>query len=457
MNNLKDLLWYKDENGVLRIKTKLVLSEFPESFTKPALLPSDHTVTTRLVEHYHGSLNHAGTETTYTQIRSKFWVIKGRRTVNKVIFNCFQCKRFRAKLLTVAPAPLPVDRITVTSCFSVVGVDTTGPLYLEDGSKVWVILFTCATFRAVHFELVVSLSTESFLMAFRRFVARRGVVSVCYSDNGTNFVGYRNLLKSLDWSKIQNETLGEGIKWKFIPPNAPWWGGWWERIFRILKDMLRRSLGKTALNFEEMSTIMCDIEAHINMRPLTYVSEQSELRPLTPAHFLGDIKHLVAPDVETVLDEVSFSKRLRYVAKLRNELKIRFQKEYLSGLARYHNLKSVNAPKLKEGDVVLISSDNRKRLWWPLARVIKLFAGKDGEHRVALLQTAKGKLTRPLQRLCSLEVGNASKDLRRETDENLQSEPNENQLKEPTPTSEQLCLPRVTKKGRVIKVPKRYV
>ena len=228
-------------------------------------------------------------------------------------------------------------------------------------------------------------------------------MSICYSDNGNNFVGCANMLAKIDWAKVEKETSCTGIVWKRIPPASPWWGGWWERMFRVLKDMLKKQLGKSSLDFEELNTLVCDAEAFINMRPLTYVGED-EMMPITPAHFLGDIKSLDTPNFE-FMNTLHFSKRIRYVAKIREELKTRFKKEYLANLVRYRRLSNMKGNKLKVGEIVLISNDNSKRLLWPLARIIKFYPGKDGENRVALLKTSKGDLVRPVQRLCSMEIG----------------------------------------------------
>ena len=81
-------------------------------------------------------------------------------------------------------------------------MDLAGPLFLKDKSKAWIVLYTCAVYRAVHLELVQSLTTEAFLQAFRRFIARRGKPKIVYSDNGTNFVRTDNLMKKLDWIKV---------------------------------------------------------------------------------------------------------------------------------------------------------------------------------------------------------------------------------------------------------------
>ncbi|XP_055944623.1 uncharacterized protein LOC129975585 [Argiope bruennichi] len=95
-----------------------------------------------------------------------------------------------------------------------------GPLFLKEDKKSWVLIFTCAVYTAVHFEIVTAASTDVFLMAFRRFVSRRGRCTTIYCDNGSNFVGAANYLKQLDWNRIQKYGTINSIDWKFNPPTA---------------------------------------------------------------------------------------------------------------------------------------------------------------------------------------------------------------------------------------------
>ncbi|GFX62018.1 integrase catalytic domain-containing protein [Trichonephila clavipes] len=137
------------------------------------------------------------------------------------------------KSLSSEPTPLPPDRVTDCAPFEIVGIDLAGPLFLKDGRKVWITLFTCAVYRAIHLELVNSLTSDAFLLALRCFIARRGRPRTIYCDNGTNFRGAFNDLSKLNWSKIVEETRTPKILWKFIPPTA----AWWERLVRTVKEL----------------------------------------------------------------------------------------------------------------------------------------------------------------------------------------------------------------------------
>ncbi|GBM58819.1 hypothetical protein AVEN_179359-1 [Araneus ventricosus] len=147
-----------------------------------------------------------------------------------------KCKRYKAKPLTIESCPLPEDRVSDTVAFEVAGVDSAGPLFLRNALKVWIVLFIYSVCRAVNLELVAFLTTDSFLMAFRRFITGRGRLRTVYSDNGTNFKGSDNEFSTLHWEKLVREANINRILWKFDPLTASWWGGFWNGWFELLKN-----------------------------------------------------------------------------------------------------------------------------------------------------------------------------------------------------------------------------
>ncbi|XP_035208166.1 uncharacterized protein LOC118182886 [Stegodyphus dumicola] len=189
---------FRDENNIVRLRTKLLLGDEEETFKCPILLPGSHEIIHRLVRQKHCELQHAGLQTLIANLREDYWIISINRLAKQVSSSCILCKRFKAKLTEPPFAPLPKNRIKTAAVFEVSGIDLAGPLYLRSSEKTWVVLFTCAIYRAVHLELVNSLSTEVFIMALRRFFARRGRVNIIYTDNGTNFISSSNALRNLD-------------------------------------------------------------------------------------------------------------------------------------------------------------------------------------------------------------------------------------------------------------------
>ncbi|GFY10079.1 integrase catalytic domain-containing protein [Trichonephila clavipes] len=216
------------------------------------------------------------------------------------------------------------------------------------------------------------------MLSLRRFIARRTRPETIYTDNGTNFVGTNSELKNLDWDKIMKETDIKPIKWKFNPPTAAWWGGWWERLVRVIKELLKRTLGKAILTYEELLTVLCDCEAVVNSRPLTYVSEDpNDLIPLTPSLFLNG---------KSSYDTVDLDLRKEYLGQLRQKRPGKPGHDF------------------KVGDVVMIEEPSKKRVYWPLGKVISLLPGRDGKVRTLKLKCKNSELIRPIQRVYPLEV-----------------------------------------------------
>lgn len=239
-------------------------------------------------------------------------------------------------------------------------------------------------------------------------MSRRGRPKTIYSDNATNFRRTGEDLSKTEWKKIIEQSAERRIDWKFIPPAAPWWGGWWERIIRLIKDVLKRTLGRAALTIDELQTVLCEIEAVVNSRPLVYLSEEDQVIPLTPALFLQDLQDVYLPDVSCD-DNAKLRNRIRYRREVAANLRLRFRDEYLSQLKMMKS-KSQASARLRKGDVILVSDDSKKRVMWPLARVVEVYPGKDGVVRYAKVKTAKGFLVRPIQRLIPLEASSTTED-----------------------------------------------
>ncbi|GFX13456.1 integrase catalytic domain-containing protein [Trichonephila clavipes] len=314
---------------------------------------------------------------------------------------------------------LPRDRITQSPPFQIVGIDFTGAILVKDNQgtrKSYVSLFTCAVTRAVHLELESDMSTKCFLLALRRFLACRGNCKVIYSDNARTFKAaerelayFANILKD---SEFQNFVVDKGIHWKFIVERAPWWGGFYERLVKTIKDPLRKILGRALLTFEELSTILSEVEVIVNHRPLTYVeNDPGEPEPLTTAHFLelgyGDSKYPIhfIELIDATTAKESYKKRKTYRTLLLKQLWRRWKEQYLLQLKTANHLKTPSVHKnLKLNDVVLVEGNVKSKLLWELGIIKEIFFGRDDNVRACLVKTFKGLFKKPIQLLYPLEI-----------------------------------------------------
>ena len=172
-------------------------SSLPLSSKEPIILPSNHYFIKLLILDVHDKLKHSGVDSTLTTLRERFWILKGRQAVKKVLRNCVICRKFSGSpYASVNPPDLPAVRVSDDPPFTHTGLDFAGPLYVrcganpaisEENTKSYICLFTCASTRAIHLELTLKLDVNSFLLAFRRFIARRGLPATLISDNATTF------------------------------------------------------------------------------------------------------------------------------------------------------------------------------------------------------------------------------------------------------------------------------
>jgi hypothetical protein len=237
--------------------------------------------------------------------------------VNRILGSCIKCFRYNPRpAKTQIMGHLPASRVLPAPPFTSTGIDFAGPVMTRISAgrgiktmKSYTAVFVCMVTKAMHLELVSNLTTDAFLAALKRFTARRGRCSNIFSDNGTNFVGADRALQKEYKSAIKNATqyaaeliANDGIRWHFIPPSAPHFGGLWEAGVKSVKRHLMEVIGSHTLSFEEFSTFLCHAEACLNSRPLVQLSsDPNDYEALTPGHFLTE-RALTAPPVEEIHD-----------------------------------------------------------------------------------------------------------------------------------------------------------
>mgnify|MGYP002717571259 CR=1 FL=1 len=416
---IANLIPFIDDDGLIRVGGRLQKSDLAFSQKHPILLPSRHPLTDNIIREIHQKHFHAGIQTTLCLIRQRFWLLDGRNQVRKIVRTCTRCFRFNAIPIEYKMGNLPQARIRETTPFTHTGVDFCGPFYIKEKKyrnrnrvKVYVCVFVCMSVKAIHLEVVSDLTSDGFIAALRRFIARRGIPEHIYSDNGTNFVGANNQLKEL-YALFQSDehkntvnkfANGRRIRWHFIPPVAPHYGGLWEASVKIFKHHAKRVLGDSLFTFEELNTFVIEVEGILNSRPIASISsDPNDLLVLTPAHCLIGRPITTLPEGELLSVPANRLSTWKHISKVRQDFWTRWSLEYLNELqTRTKWIK--NGPELKVGAVVLIKDKNQPCTQWNMGRISELHSGEDGVARAATVKTASGEIKRATNYLCLLPI-----------------------------------------------------
>ncbi|XP_032413047.1 uncharacterized protein LOC116716235 [Xiphophorus hellerii] len=377
------------QDGLISVGGRLKHSEIENLEKSPLILLKHSHISLLLTRHHHELVEHQGRHLTEGAIRAAgLWLLGCKTLVNSVIHKCVTCRKLRGKVEQQLMAALPPERLKTCSPFTYVGLDVFGPWTITARrtrgglaeSKRWAIMFTCMSSRAVHIEVIESLDTSSCVNALRRFFALRGPAKQLLSDRGTNFVGAS---KELGMDKSMQKYLTEqGCSWEFNPPHASHMGGSWERMIgvarRILDSMLLRN--KIQLTHEVLCTLMAEITAIINARPLVPVSSDPENPFVLSPSMLITQKSCLQPPPGDFLDKDLYTKQWRQVQALSNQFWTRWRHEYLPTLQQRQKW-TVSCRNLQVGDLVLLKDAQVTRNSWPMAKVNATFPGKDSRVR----------------------------------------------------------------------------
>ncbi|CAG7719544.1 unnamed protein product [Allacma fusca] len=399
---------FLDSRGLMRVGGRLIRADLPQDIMHPILLPKKHKLTELIIRQEHLINLHAGTQLLLATIQRKYWIMGARDIIGFWIRKCIVCTRHKAEMLNQRMADLPSFRVIPCRPFLKTGVDYSGPFMLRstrchDSPKCYIAIFVCMVTTAIHIELVESLSTTAFIDALMRFVSRRGRCTDVFTDCGRNFVGAEKELKFMKakahLDQITSVLSEKEINFHFNPPGSPHFGGLWEAGIKSIKFHFKRVIGNTKLNYPQMLTLLTQIEACLNSRPMSALSSDPEiLQPLTPGHFLiGDaLTAIPEPDYATL--PMSSLTRFQLRQKLVQAFWKRWSKEYLTRLQQRPKWWTTKT-NLDIGDLVLINDERQPPMKWKMGRVIELHPGKDSLVRVASLKTAEGIIKRPIVKL----------------------------------------------------------
>lgn len=408
---------FLDSEGVLRVggRLKEALVEYDQKHQ--IIIPKNSAVSFMIINDAHSITKHGGTQLTYT--RTQYWIIDTRKAVRNQIHKCVTCHRHSQKSQNQLMGSLPEPRFNFTRSFLHTGIDYAGPFKIltirkpgpRQTTKSWVAVFVCLCTKAIHLEVVSRLTSEAFLAAFTRFRGRRGLPTKMYSDNSTTFSGAKNeldedvrLMKEQLEPELANVILKNDVQWMFIPPHAPHWGGIWEAGVKSMKHHVKRVIGDSMYTYEETETILVEIEAVLNSRPLCPVTnDPDDLSVLTPGHFIIG-EPLLSPPRPSLLEVHpnrlgiynQISQRVEHFAK-------RWKKEYLSTL-QYRRKWMRQCENVEVGDMVIVKDDDYPPAQWQMGRITEVFPDSEGLVRSVMARTQSSQFMRPIHKISILPI-----------------------------------------------------
>lgn len=416
-SSLAQLSPFIDVNGILRMNGRVNNKDFEEQKVA-VILPANSKFTELLIRSTHiFDTMHGGVQMTLAALRTRFWIVSVRNTAKRIIRKCVVCFRFNKTLMKQRMADLPAFRTQRARPFAYVGCDYAGYFEVKTSerrnasyAKGYVALFVCLATKAIHLELVNSLLTADFLLAFQNFIARRGIPLEFHSDNGTNFIGAaREIHQMHEQMYAQNNELTKffatkRICFKNIPARASHMGGIWERSVGLMKSHLYRVLKGVKLTARHFDHVLKQIEACLNSRPLwTVHAETEEGEVLTPSHFFNfqAINTLPQPDVSHL--PLNRLDQYQYLYRLYCDFWKSWSKDYLSQLQPRSKWQRSHE-NVKVGQIVIVSDDNAPPSHWKLGRIVETFPGGDQLVRVVDVLCNGTILKRPIHRLGMLPI-----------------------------------------------------
>ena len=427
--SLRKLHPFVAQDGLLRVGGRIQNGNFPEESKHPVILPAKHHITKLIIEFYHEKARHfGGYRYVIAQTRAKFWILNGTSAVKSYLKSCMICREEKAQALSQVIAPLPADRLTpVRRIFTATALDYFGPITIlnkRSREKRWGCLLTCMATRAVHIELVFSLTTDSFLNALFRFIYSRGFsVQTIYSDNASCFKGAdAELVAAL--RKRNNEKMfctlrNHGITFLYNPPAASHQGGVFERQIRSVRKIFRvrqiqlvqkifqglQTINFAALSDEALLTLMKEAESIINSRPITPISDSADdFAALMPLTLMTGALDPQAP-VDTFASGDLLRRSWRQTQKLADIFWQQWIQNYIPLLQKSQKWHT-KTRDIRPGDLVLhLEKDITPRRIYPKAIVKEVITNSDGHVRRAFIRLPDGKiLLRDIRKLALLEA-----------------------------------------------------
>jgi hypothetical protein len=336
------------------------------------------------------------------------WIIHGRLLADAVKSRCTECRLKEKKCIKQKMGPLPDHRVQVGAVFQSVAIDLFGPVEYQQHvkkrqvGKGWGVVFVCTTTSALHVEFMDTYSTDSFLMALRRFMSVRGTPTRFQSDRGEQLVAAAKQVATWDFTEVVQWAGKKGIEWTLAPTGGQHFNGQAERMISLIKQQLWRTFEGKRLSHEETITVLAEAVHKINSQPITW-NPRPEGEPLCVQDLmLGRAK---PGQVEVKLESgKKLTKKFEDVQRAQQEFWKRWIEEVFPQRLKQSKWR-LEKRDLKTGDIVLRKDETAAGQTYKYAKVVKVHAGTDGKVRAADIEyklpgeTVFRLTTRPIHKL----------------------------------------------------------
>ena len=392
-SKLRSVHPFLSKEGLLQVGGRLDKSSLSPLQKHPIILSSSDVVTKLLFKHYHVMLSHCGPTLLLAHTGQSVYVIGAKKLARTTCQSCLVCRRVSPRTHQQKMGQLPAPRVNPSLSFIHSGVDFAGPFLLKQGNprrptvvKGYLAVFVCLATKAIHLEVVSSLSTGALNATLKRFVSRKGKPTDIYSDHGSNFIGARHELNELYQflslpttdQEITQCLLQRRVTWHHIPERAPHFGGLWESAVKAAKHCIKKTVGTTKLTFEELTTVACQAEACLNSRP--YLAQDSHdpegEMPLTSGHFLIGRPVEAYPEAPQEPD-LTLTNRWELCKAMVQKFWELWSHQYLHSLQKSRKWHK-EMPNVKVGDLVMVLEESTLQTHWKIGKVTATFPGKDG-------------------------------------------------------------------------------
>ena len=416
------------EDNIIRVGGRLGLANLPFANRYPIYLSRDSPLFHQRVMEFHHRALHSGPRDTRAKMQRIYWIPRSSRMVKNIIRNCYQCKKASGPPYRWPQAPnLPRHRLDPAIPYDTIGADLTGHFFVRTShgqEKVYICLFICASTRHLNLELMENMECRTFLATLRKHAAVYGSPRKIISDRATYFIKSGAVLGEQLGQQRSNE-IGQalerqGVMWTLNPASASHFGGFFERGVGLVKQILKRVIGRSLLDKLEFETLIKEAACITNSRILAAdnPSDHRDRLPITPSHLVqgreisplsygeGSLDEAEDPSFDPTADEV-VEQWKRMAARLQ-AFKEQFAEEYLSDLRRRHHNEHhsdpVDTPKIGLNDLVLVKHDDIKRSLWDMGTVEEILPSHDGKIRAVKVKTKNGIITRPIIKLYPLRT-----------------------------------------------------